>query len=304
MSAVHPCGPERELPLCLEQACLGCARALRAVLREVEFLALAVQSKPVGGLLETLTKQLRPDADAGHAAAELAVVVLAAPHFPDTSHDALSALWKVLLQPVLEEWIDLPGQPEHDAEGRGCARRPSSLQDALEFRFVEKGNHGRDAHANGYASASQGFDGAQPAFGRCRPWLHHASQGGIQRGDRDVDGRETSGCHRRDQVEIPLDACRLRDDRERMSMVLQDFDDRARDAELALHGLVGIACRSDVQQLGLVPTARQRLAQAVGRIDLRDDPGLEIEAGRQVEVAVGRSRVAIDAARPYLIEKD
>lgn len=87
-------------------------------------------------------------------------------------------------------------------------------------------------------------------------------------------------------------------------MVLQDFDDRARDAELALHGLVGIACRSDVQQLGLVPTARQRLAQAVGRIDLRDDPGLEIEAGRQVEVAVGRSRVAIDAARPYLIEKD
>src|SRR5262249_21381297 len=49
-------------------------------------------------------------------------------------------------------------------------------------------------------------------------------------------------------------------------------------------------------KLRLVPGARERGAHALGRVHLRDDARLEIEAGRHVEVAVRRPGEAVDAA--------
>lgn len=87
-------------------------------------------------------------------------------------------------------------------------------------------------------------------------------------------------------------------------MFLQHLDDRPRDAKLALDGLVGIGGRTDVELRRLVAVARQGFAQSLGGIDFRDDPRLEVEAGRKVEVAVGGAGVTVDAAKAYLIEKN
>ena len=56
---------------------------------------------------------------------------------------------------------------------------------------------------------------AQPPLRRGGARLHHACEGRVERGDRDVDRRQAVGSHRRDQVEVALDQRRLGDQRKR-----------------------------------------------------------------------------------------
>jgi hypothetical protein len=76
----------------------------------------------------------------------------------------------------------------------------------------------------------------------------------------------------------------------------QHFDDGTGDAQLPLDRLVGVGGRADVQHQRSIVATRQRLAQLLGGVDLRDDLGLEVEPRRQVEVAVRRPCEAVDAA--------
>jgi hypothetical protein len=64
--------------------------------------------------------------------------------------------------------------------------------------------------------------------------------------------------------------------------------------------LIGVGVHADGDVLGLVPRMGQLAPQQLGRVDLGEQPGLEIESGRQAEVAVRRPRETIDAAACYV----
>ena len=170
------------------------------------------------------------------------------------------------------------------------------LEDALEFGFVDERNHRRNAHADRHAGLCQRLERAQPALWRGCARLEDARQRGVERGDRDIHRGQAFLRHRRDQVEVAFDAGRFGDQRKRMGMVAQYLDDRARDAQTPLGGLVGVGGRADVQQKRLIAGLPQGVAQALGSVDLGDDARLEVEPRRHVQVAVRRPRKTVDAA--------
>ena len=202
----------------------------------------------------------------------------------------------MLLEPVLEQGVHLPGQAQHDAEGTAGASIGGGLQDALELGLVEERDDRRHAHAHRHTRAGQRFDRAQPAL-RCRcTRLELARQHAIQRGDRHINGGHVLRGHGRDEVEVALDEARLGDDRKRVAGLRQHLDHLARDAQAALHRLVGIGDGADVEMQRRIALGRQRLAQAFCRIHLGHDARFEVQPGRQVQIAVRGARVAVDAA--------
>ena len=64
----------------------------------------------------------------------------------------------------------------------------------------------------------------------------------------------------------------------------------------ALAGLVGVGIHSQCERLHLITRLGQLSAQQIRRIHLGEQFGLEIQAGRQAEVAVRRPRKTINAA--------
>jgi hypothetical protein len=84
---------------------------------------LAVQAQALAGLLEALAQQLRPDALAGHAAAERLSLSLP-PRISRTRAMMRSARsGKCCCSQLLEQRVHLPGQAQHDAEGVTWRRR-------------------------------------------------------------------------------------------------------------------------------------------------------------------------------------
>ena len=120
----------------------------------------------------------------------------------------------------------------------------------------------------------------------------------IQRGDRDVhrdDFCAAIGAIRSRSRSTPADlvtsenACRHSASTSTTARVM---------SQPPLDRLVGIGGRAEVEHQRLVGALRQHLAQPLRGIHLGDDARLEVEAGREVEVAVRRPRKAIDAAVP------
>ncbi len=183
----------------------------------------------------------------------------------------------------------MPNAERAPALGRG-------LEDALDLGLVEKRDDRRDADADRHARARQRLDRADAPVRRGGARLEDARQCRVERGDRHVD-RDQSACgHRRDQVEVALDARGLGHERERMRALGHHLDDRAGDQKLALDRLVRIGRRADVDRRRHVGARAEGSAQALGGIDLGDDSGLEVDSRRHPEVAVRRPREAVDAA--------
>ena len=131
---------------------------------------------------------------------------------------------------------------------------------------------------------------------RGRARLQGARELGVQRRDRDVHRRQPLLRHGRDQVQVSLHPAGLGHQRERMVGLAQYLDHAAGEAQVALYRLVAVSRRADGDQLRPVGLARQLPAQQLHRVALGDDLRFKIEAGRQVQVAVRRPRVAVDAA--------
>ncbi len=166
----------------------------------------------------------------------------------------------------------------------------------LDLGLVDERDDRRDAHAHRNASPGERLDRLEAPVRRCRTRLEDARQRRLERRDRDVDGHQVLRRHRRDQVEVALDARRLGDERERMRALGHDRDHRARDAQLPLDRLVGVGGRADVDRRRPIGTRRERRAQALGGVHLGDDLGLEVEPRRHAQVAVRRPGEAVDAA--------
>ncbi len=200
------------------------------------------------------------------------------------------------LEPLLEQWRDLPWQAQHDVvriDGAGLAR---GLQNALQIGLGDEGNDRRHADRDRNASLRQRADGPQPPRRRGRARLQRAGDPGIERGDRDRGDREPPGRHRRQQIDVALDQRRLGDQRHRMVAFVQHLEHLTRDALGPLDRLIGVGVDAQRDQLAPVGRPRQRLAQPLGGIGLGVQLRLEIQARRQVEIGVRRPREAIDAA--------
>ncbi|MCY1360082.1 hypothetical protein D9M69_466900 [compost metagenome] len=76
----------------------------------------------------------------------------------------------------------------------------------------------------------------------------------------------------------------------------QQLDHAAREPQLALDGLVAVGGGADRKVAGAVALAPEFGAQHLDEVALGDELGLEVEAGREVQVAVRGPRKAVDAA--------
>ena len=107
---------------------------------------------------------------------------------------------------------------------------------------------------------------------------------------------EVRARHRHQQIEIALDQRVLGDDRARMAVLGEHLEDRARDAVAALDRLVRIRVRAEIDRRADIARFAELLAQKLGRIRLREQLRLEIDACREIQIPVRRPRVAVDAA--------
>ncbi len=99
-----------------------------------------------------------------------------------------------------------------------------------------------------------------------------------------------------EDVDVAHDQRRLGHDADGMAGALQHLQDRARDLPLALDRLIGIGVGAERDGVGLIARMRQLALQQLGRVRLGVELGLEVEAGRVPEKAMGGTRVAVDAA--------
>lgn len=81
-----------------------------------------------------------------------------------------------------------------------------------------------------------------------------------------------------------------------MLVLREHLEDAARDLPLALDGLVRIGVGAERDGIALVAGLGELRAQERGRVGLGEELRLELESGREVEVGVRGSRVAVDAA--------
>jgi hypothetical protein len=75
----------------------------------------------------------------------------------------------------------------------------------------------------------------------------------------------------------------------------QHLDDLARDAVALLDRLVRVGVGTKRDRVGAISGAGQLRAQQLGRIGLGEQPGFEIQPGREFEIAVRRPRIAVAA---------
>ena len=146
------------------------------------------------------------------------------------------------------------------------------------------------------ARFGQPADRLEPAPGRCRPRLPQPREVAIQRRDRHERQHQALPGHARQQVHVALDQRRLGDHRRGMLALGEHLEDLAGVPVLALDRLVGVGRRPDVDRLAAIAGCRELVSQQARRVLLEEEPGLEVDARRQVHVAVVRSRVAVDAS--------
>jgi hypothetical protein len=112
----------------------------------------------------------------------------------------------VCLQPLLEQWVHLPGQAQHDGKGAAGPGLGRGFEDALDLGVVDEGNHGRDAHPDRDTRLGQALYRLQPPLGHGRARLEDAGQAAVERGDGHVGCSHALGGHGCDQVDVTLDA--------------------------------------------------------------------------------------------------
>src|SRR5689334_14583110 len=81
-----------------------------------------------------------------------------------------------------------------------------------------------------------------------------------------------------------------------MTCLDQQFDNRARDSPAFLDRLIRVGIGAHRDWAAFVPGAGQSRMEQLRRLGFHEQTGLEIHAGRQVVIGVGRPREAIDAA--------
>src|SRR4026209_1507628 len=104
----------------------------------------------------------------------LRIVQPVSPQMPDPPQHFLFAVWKMFLQPMLEQWRNRPWQADDRVAGKLRARFCARIQDLRNLVISEPGNNRRDHYAKWNFGCTKLFDGGEPTLRRGRARFEHA----------------------------------------------------------------------------------------------------------------------------------
>ena len=235
-------------------------------------------------------------AGAGAPAVPGGIVILATMHLAHPAHDAGGAVGEFAGQPVAKERRDLERQAQRDVAGMVGAGGGGGFHDRLYLVIGQGGDDRRDADGRRYAGAGEVADHGDAFRGGGGAGFHPAAEPAVERGDGDGDPGQPGPAHAPEDVEIAHQQRTLGGDHHRVAVLPQHLEQPAHDAPLLLDRLVGVGVGADGDGLDLVAGFRQRARQQVGGGGLGEDAGLEVEAGREAQLRMGRAGEAVDAA--------
>jgi hypothetical protein len=100
-----------------------------------------------------------------------------------------------------------------------------------------------------------------------------------------------SGSHVRQQIDVAFNQRGFRDQSDRVFAFVQHFEYAPCQPHVALARLVGIGIDAERNRRRHVQYACQFAQQQIRSIDLRENPGLEVEAGRQAKSDFGMAKM-------------
>lgn len=254
-----------------------------------------MEAQAPAGQAEALGEQLGELAFAAHAAAEAAVVGLAAARLAHQAHDVLGALREMFAEPLLEQRRHLVWQAQQHVASRARPGVACRLEQALELHVVDHRDHRRAHHADRHAGLVQGAQGPQACGGRCGARLHDALEFVVQRGEADRYAHQALLGQRYQQIEVAQHQRAIGDDVHRVAEAQQHLQRLARQPLLAFQRLVGVGIDAQGDRLGYIARLAQFGLQAFGKVGLGDQPRFEIDPRREVPVGVAGSRKAVNA---------
>src|SRR5262252_9339793 len=120
---------------------------------------------------------------------------------------------------------------------------------------------GNSVSSHSRASRAQGLDGFEPARWSCRSWLHLASNGAVEGGERHGHLDEIAPCHGRENIDVARHQRRFCDNADRMIGPVEHLEYRARDAVLTLDRLIRVGDGAERDVFGHVAWTGQLALQ-------------------------------------------
>ena len=233
----------------------------------------------------------------GHARVPLRIDLAGFPAYAGSAEHLLFAVWKMFLQPMLEQRRNRPWQADNCVTGKLRARFCARFQDLRNFVIGESRNDRRDHYANRnscvrevarWLPADACGDDVRGSSTRCNV------------GSRDVTETFTAAAlHAASSRKISMS----RVTRWFFVMIatgLRNFASTSRQPrvmlQFSLDRLIRIGHAAHHERLRLPSRRLQFGAQQLRRIGFHHDLAFEIEAGGKPEIFVGRPRITINAA--------
>jgi hypothetical protein len=179
--------------------------------------------------------------------------------------------------------------------GRVCLDRRSDDGGEL-FLAIRQARDDRSHHHS--ARHTRAVQPRDSLHAQARMWCARLGQTPhvvVQRADGEVHVQRGATCRFGEQFHIAQDQRRLGEDRERVRRLDEQADHALREVVLALGSLVGVRVRAHRDGVtGPAPRGELR-PEPLHRVDLDDDPAVEVLADPEAEVLVGRAGEAVDA---------
>src|SRR5688572_6429668 len=138
--------------------------------------AAAAEAVLAATRIETALEERCPGALPPHAVAEAGVVVAPAAQLADAVAHLLRPVRVMQVEPLIEQVLHFPGQPQQDITRSRRALGRTGLQDGLELVVVDRGNHRRVHQARRNPGRRQPGDRREARPRRRCPRLHPALQ--------------------------------------------------------------------------------------------------------------------------------
>ncbi len=200
------------------------------------------------------------------------------------------------LQPLDKQLFHLVWQAKENVGCLARARIGRRRHDPLDFRVIDRRDQRGHQHAGRYSGFAEFFDGTKASFGGGNPRLHDSFQRIVQGRQADCDRAEVELCQLLENIEIANHKMAFRDQADRVLVLEESLEQLPRDGQRLFGRLIRIRVRSYRDGLADVAAFFPGLQQSTRGIRLVENTGLEIQAGRQVEVAVAGPGITIDAA--------
>src|SRR6516164_7125670 len=197
----------------------------------------------------------------------------------DQGQNMSRLVWKMLLEPFLEQPLQFERQTQHCIPSGGRSARPRSLENPLHLTVVEGRDHWCAEHSGWDPGTGKRRDRFKATFRCWRAWFHTAGEHAVERRYRYRYSRQLVPRHVGENVDVTLDQRRFADNRDGVTKFTQHFEDRPRDAKTAFDRLIRIGIAAQRQRLAGVSFFSQLGGEQGCCLRLVKETALKIEAG-------------------------